>query len=125
MSCDCNDDRVVLLMKQGEQRSFIFNITDSEGRPLDLTGRTILVDIKKYPLVKITPIYSILLDTIEGDNGYINDPMNGQFTLTITEEQSSLNPAEYYLIITMITGEERIIISGEGDLSGVLKICRQ
>ena len=27
MSCDCNNDRVELLIKQGEQRSYIFNIT--------------------------------------------------------------------------------------------------
>lgn len=125
MSCDCNNDRVELLIKQGEQRSYIFNITNSDGTPLDLSSREILVEIKKYPLYKVKALIEITLTNVDQGNGYINDPTNGQFTLTLTENESSLNPAEYYLIITMISGSERIIISGEGDLSGVLKVCRQ
>ena len=38
MSCDCNNDRVELLIKQGEQRSYIFNITNSDGTPLELSS---------------------------------------------------------------------------------------
>lgn len=125
MSCSCNDDRVELLIKQGEQRSYIFNITNADATPLDLSGKEILVEIKKYPLYKVKALVEITLSNIDNGNGYINDPTNGQFTLTLTENESSLNPAEYYLIITMISGSERIIISGEGDLSGILKVCRQ
>ena len=125
MSCSCNDDRVELLIKQGEQRSYIFNITNADTTPLDLSGKEILVEIKKYPLYKVKALVEITLSNIDNGNGYINDPTNGQFTLTLTENESSLNPAEYYLIITMISGSERIIISGEGDLSGILKVCRQ
>lgn len=125
MACDCNKDRVELLIKQGEQRSYIFNITNADTTPLDLSGKEILVEIKKYPLYKVKPLIEITLSNINNGNGYINDPTNGQFTLTLTENESSLNPAEYYLIITMISGSEKIIISGEGDLSGILKICRQ
>lgn len=125
MSCDCNNSRVVLVMKQGEQRSFIFNIKDKDGNPVDLVSREILVEIKNYPLLKVKPIISIELTNVDNGNGYINDQEAGQFILTLTERESSLNPQEYYLIITMISGEERIIISGEGNQSGVLKICRQ
>lgn len=125
MSCDCNNDRVELLIKQGEQRSYIFNITSNDGTPIDLSGREILVEIKKYPLYKVKALIEITLTNVDQGNGYINNPANGQFTLTLTENESTLNPAEYYLIITMISGSERIIISGEGDLSGVLKVCRQ
>lgn len=125
MSCSCNDDRVELLIKQGEQRSYIFNIANADTTPLDLSGKEILVEIKKYPLYKVKALVEITLSNIDNGNGYINDPTNGQFTLTLTENESSLNPAEYYLIITMISGSERIIISGEGDLSGILKVCRQ
>ena len=125
MSCDCNNSRVVLVIKQGEQRSFIFNIKDKDGNPVDLVSKEILVEVKNYPLLKVKPIISILLTNVDNGNGYINDQETGQFILTLTETESSLNPQEYYLIITMISGTERIIISGEGNSSGVLKVCRQ
>lgn len=126
MSCDCNNDRIEMLIKQGEQRSYVFNITDKEKNPVDLSNSSIEVQIKTYPLYKVKSLYDIILDTNSSEYGYINDPTNGQFTLTITEEISgNLSPKEYYIIITMVTGENRVIISGEGQLSGVLVVCRQ
>lgn len=126
MSCDCNNDRIEMLIKQGEQRSYVFNITDKDKNPVDLSSSSIEVQIKTYPLYKVKSLYDIILDTNSSEYGYINDPTNGQFTLTITEEISgNLSPKEYYIIITMVTGENRIIISGEGQLSGVLVVCRQ
>lgn len=126
MSCDCNNDRIEMLIKQGEQRSYVFNITDKDKNPVDLSNSSIEVQIKTYPLYKVKSLYDIILDTNSSEYGYINDPTNGQFTLTITEEISgNLSPKEYYIIITMVTGENRIIISGEGQLSGVLVVCRQ
>lgn len=126
MSCDCNNDRIEMLIKQGEQRSYVFNITDKDKNPVDLSSSSIEVQIKTYPLYKVKSLYDIILDTNSSEYGYINDPTNGQFTLTITEEISgNLSPKEYYIIITMVTGENRVIISGEGQLSGVLVVCRQ
>lgn len=126
MGCDCNNDRVVLIIKQGEQRSYNFTITDKTGNPVDLTGRVIQAEIKKYPLYKVDSLQTILLTEESSPNGFITEPTEGKFTLTILEDQSSvLPPKDYYLIITMITGEEKIIISGEGDLSGILKVCNQ
>lgn len=126
MSCDCNNDRIEMLIKQGEQRSYVFNITDKDKNPVDLSNSSIEVQIKTYPLYKVKSLYDIILDTNSSEHGYINDPTNGQFTLTITEEISgNLSPKEYYIIITMVTGENRVIISGEGQLSGVLVVCRQ
>lgn len=126
MSCDCNNDRIEMLIKQGEQRSYVFNITDKDKNPVDLSNSSIEVQIKTYPLYKVKSLYDIILDTNSSEYGYINDPTNGQFTLTITEEISgNLSPKEYYIIITMVTGENRVIISGEGQLSGVLVVCRQ
>lgn len=126
MSCDCNDDRVEMLIKQGEQRSYIFNITDPDKQPVNLTGNTIEVQIKNYPQYKVKSLFEVTLDEYSSEYGYINDPTNGQFTLTITTDVSgNLQPKEYYIIITMVRGDERIIISGEGELSGILTVCQQ
>lgn len=126
MACDCNNDRIEMIIKQGEQRSYVFNITDSNKNPVDLSGTTIEVQIKTYPLYKVKSLIEIILDASPSENGYINDQENGQFTLTITEDQSgNLPPKEYYVIITMVRGDNRVIISGEGNLSGILKVCRQ
>lgn len=126
MGCDCNDERLELVIKQGEQRSYSFSIKDKSGTPVDLSSSTIEVQIKNYPLYKVNSIFTIPLNRESSENGQITDPTNGKFVLTITEEQSSsLVPKEYYLIITMITGTNRVIISGEGQASGVLVVCKQ
>ena len=126
MGCDCNDERLELVIKQGEQRSYSFTIKDKSGAPVDLSSSTIEVQVKNYPLYKVNSILTMPLNRESSENGQITDPTNGKFVLTITEEQSSsLVPKEYYLIITMITGTNRVIISGEGQASGVLVVCKQ
>lgn len=126
MGCDCNDERLELVIKQGEQRSYSFTIKDKTGTPVDLSSSTIEVQVKNYPLYKVNSIFTMPLNRESSENGQITDPTNGKFVLTITEEQSSsLVPKEYYLIITMITGTNRVIISGEGQASGVLVVCKQ
>lgn len=126
MGCDCNDERLELVIKQGEQRSYSFTIKDKSGNPVDLSSSTIEVQVKNYPLYKVNSIFTMPLNRESSENGQITDPTNGKFVLTITEEQSSsLVPKEYYLIITMITGTNRVIISGEGQASGVLVVCKQ
>ncbi|MBQ2349748.1 MAG: hypothetical protein II393_00495 [Cytophagales bacterium] len=126
MGCDCNDERLELVIKQGEQRSYSFTIKDKTGTPVDLSSSTIEVQVKNYPLYKVNSILTMPLNRESSENGQITDPTNGKFVLTITEEQSSsLVPKEYYLIITMITGTNRVIISGEGQASGVLVVCKQ
>ena len=126
MGCDCNDERLELVIKQGEQRSYSFTIRDKSGTPVDLSSSTIEVQVKNYPLYKVNSIFTMPLNRESSENGQITDPTNGKFVLTITEEQSSsLVPKEYYLIITMITGTNRVIISGEGQASGVLIVCKQ
>lgn len=126
MGCDCNDERVELVIKQGEQRSYKFNITDKDKTPIDLSSSSIEIQIKEYPLYKVKSIIDIELTNEITQNGYINNPTEGQFTLTITEQQSgSLIPKEYYLIIILVTGDNRVIISGENQASGILVVCRQ
>lgn len=126
MVCDCNENRAVLIIKQGEQRSYNFTITDVNKNPVNLTGRVIQFEIKKYPLYKVDSLLTIILTEENSPNGYISEPLNGKLVLTLTEENSSaFPPKDYYMIITMITGTEKVIISGEGNNSGILKVCQQ
>lgn len=128
MSCNCNQNRIEIVIKQGEQRNYNFTIKDNNGVPLDLTNYYILVEIKKYPLFKVNSLITKVINNISSIDGWIEEPTTGKFYMTITEENTtSLNPAEYYLIITLISndGTSKNILSGEGDKSGILKICRQ
>ena len=128
MTCNCNSDRVEILIKQGEQRTYNFTIYNSDGTPIDLTNFYIKVEIKKYPLYKVEPLITKYINSVESPDGWIEEPTTGKFTMVIrTEDTTTLNPAEYYLIIYMNSYDNSSIniISGEGDKSGVLKICRQ
>lgn len=128
MTCNCNSDRVEILIKQGEQRTYNFTIYNSDGTPVDLTNFYIQVEIKKYPLFKVDPLITKVINSESTPNGWIENPETGKFTMIISSEDTiRLNPAEYYLIIFMNSYDNtsKNIISGEGDKSGILKICRQ
>lgn len=126
MTCDCNKDRIEVLVKQGTSRSCNFTVRDKDGTPLLLNSYTIRVQIKKYPLAKIPALREWIIDTNSVDGGRITSIDEGKFTVTITSEVSaSLNPDIYYLVIMLVNPDNQIIISGEGDKSGILKICNQ
>jgi hypothetical protein len=125
MTCNCNEGRIELVMKQGTRQSFNLTIKTKEGNPVDLSSYTVQVDIKKYPLVKVDSLISFYVTQDSSENGQITDPMNGKVTVTITEDNSSLSPAIYYLIVQLTNPSNTIIISGNGDSTGILKICNQ
>ena len=127
MACNCNEDRLILNVKQGEDKSFSIAIKDKQSNPVDLTGYTVEVNIKKYPLFKVDSLITKVFGVTPVDGSYIADAEDGEIILKIlAEETIKLNPDFYYLIITLINGNgNRTIISGEGDKSGVLKICNQ
>lgn len=126
MVCDCNKDKIELLVKQGTTQSFKLIIRDKEGNPVDLLGCVIAVDIKKYPLLKVESLYSSSLTTVYTPDGYISDQSNGEVTVTINENiTNNFNPGIYYMVIQLIRGDEKVIISGEGTQSGILRICNQ
>lgn len=126
MTCDCNKDRIELLVKQGTSQSYNFTVRGKDGTPLDLTDYVIQVDIKKYPLAKVQSLISNTITVDSTDAGQITNVNGGQFTIRITEDMStSLNPDTYYIQVMLVNQDNRIIISGEGDKSGVLRICRQ
>lgn len=127
MVCNCNEDRLILLIKQGEDKSFTISIKDRSGVPISLDGKTIEVDVKMYPLYKVKSIFTKTITSNPVDGSYISDADNGKFILKINiDDTKDLPPANYYLVITLINGNgTKTIISGEGDKSGVLKVCNQ
>jgi len=133
----CKNNRLAMKIKSGEARGFGFTIktntgrTDTSGNPiyqaLNLTGYTIEFQIKKYPYYTVEPIINKeITDLQDGSVGWITDARNGKFTVQITlDDLSKLIPEkDYYLIITLINGDTRLIISGEGDKSGVFRVCQ-
>ncbi|MBQ5917495.1 MAG: hypothetical protein IIW92_02880, partial [Lachnospiraceae bacterium] len=68
MGCDCNDERLELVIKQGEQRSYSFTIKDKTGTPVDLSSSTIEVQVKNYPLYKVNSILTMPLNRESSEN---------------------------------------------------------
>ena len=121
----CNSNRLVLEVKQGEARSFGFTIKQ-KGEPMDLTDYTVTVQVKKSPYFKIEPLIEKRVTTELSDDGRIYNAELGQFKITFSEyDTTTLAPDDYYLIIFIENGSTKIIISGEGNKSGILRFCKQ
>lgn len=126
----CVHKRLVMKIKSGESRSFGFTIQSRDNKiytPLDISGYTVEFEIKKYPYFTVDPIIKKKITETQDDiNGWIYNPTQGKFTVAITlEDQEVLVPEkEYYVIITLINGTTRLIISGEGEHSGIFKVCK-
>ena len=121
----CNSNRLVLEVKQGESRSFGFTIKQ-KGEPMDLTDYSVTVQVKKSPYFKVKPLIEKQVTTTLTGDGRIYDAALGQFKITFTEgDTTKLPPDDYYLIIFLENGSTKIIISGEGNKSGILRFCKQ
>lgn len=136
----CRSNRLVMKIKSGEARGFTFTIktnsglNDINGNPeynaLDLTDYTVSFQIKKYPYYTVDPIIDKEITQLQdGTVGWIlyqSGENKGKFIVQITlEDLAKLVPEkDYYLILTLITGDQRIIISGEGDTSGIFRVCQ-
>lgn len=133
----CKNNRLVMKIKSGEEKGFNFTIKANAGfndvngnpvyNPVDLSDYVVEFQIKKYPYYSVQSIIEkiITLDEQEGI-GWINNPTNGNFVVQITlEDLEKLVPEkDYYLIITLVTKDNRIIISGENDKSGIFRVCQ-
>ena len=121
----CNSNRLVVEVKQGESRSFGFTIKQ-KGEPMDLTNYTVTVQIKKSPYFKVKPLIEKRVTTTLTGDGRIYDAELGKFKITFTKtDTTELPPDDYYLIIFLENGPTKIIISGEGNKSGILRFCKQ
>lgn len=126
----CTNNRLVVKIQSGEVRSFGFTIKAKnsldEYIPMDLTQYVVDFQIKEYPYDSVDPIIHKVLDLDEdSNNGWIYEPTGGKFEVVITlDDMDILIPGkEYNLVITLINGDTRIIISGEGDNVGVFMVC--
>ena len=135
----CRSNRLVMKIKSGEARGFTFTIKTNTGliqdgqpvyRVVDLTDYTVSFQIKKYPYFTVDPIIDKEITSLQdGTIGWILDQSGddkGKFIVQITmDDMSKLTPEkDYYLILTLQTGDQRIIISGEGDTSGIFRVCQ-
>ena len=121
----CNSNRLVLEVKQGESRSFGFTIKQ-KGEPMDLSNYTVTVQVKKSPYFKVKSLIEKRVTTELSDDGRIYNAELGQFKITFSEtDTTELPPDDYYLIIFLENGPTKIIISGEGNKSGILRFCKQ
>lgn len=121
----CNSNRLVVEVKQGEARSFGFTIKHNK-EPMDLTDYQVVVQVKQSPYFKVKSLIEKVVTTEFSDSGQIYDPELGQFKVTFTEKDIvTLPPNDYFLIIYIVNGPTKIIISGEGNTSGILRFCKQ
>lgn len=134
MTTQCN--KLVMEVKQGESRGFGFTIQQKvfnpdteeyETSPFDLTGLTVEFQVKVAPYFKLPSIIDkIISETSDNTTvGTIYNPSEGQFSVIITEDETLLNPYDYALIVTVIDQDTKYIISGEGNTSGIFRVCKQ
>lgn len=134
MVSNCN--RLILEINQGCPRGYSFTInqkvynpeTDEyETGPLDLTGLTINVQIKRAPYPTLPSLIEKNITEVEDlTMGQIVDATNGKFNIQFTKDDSvKLNPGEYALIIYIVDKDTYTLISGEGNNYGIYRVCYQ
>jgi hypothetical protein len=133
----CKHKKLIMKIKSGETKGFNFTIKSNSGlldtdgqpiyNPVDLSQYTIEFQIKKYPYFSVESIIEKTITTAEDNyNGWIYSPTTGQFSIQITQEDMDklIPEKDYYVILTMVNGDIRTIISGQGDTSGIFRVCQ-
>lgn len=123
----CNT--LLLEVKQGENRSFGFTVTQntSSGEvPLNLTNCSIDFEVRKTPYISVTPILTKNVSILENADGFIYNPTQGQFKINLYSTEIDLIPPEDYYISIYVNQDDdvRYSISGEGNMSGILRFCK-
>ena len=113
-------------VKQGEELNLGFTIKE-EGNAMDLSSYTIHFQVKKVPLVNAPALIDKYITTTSDINtvGMINYPLQGQFVVHVTEEDTSFPPGEYALIIALEADNFVDIISSKCCNKAIYKICEQ
>lgn len=131
-----NCDRLVMEINQGEDRAFGFTIYtrycnqetgQDVSEPYDLTGKTIVFQIKKAPYYAIPALIEkeITETSDEYSIGNIYNPTGGQFKIQVVQEETLYPPDDYYAIIRCKDQTQEFAIAGEGNKSGIFRICKQ
>lgn len=137
MVCSNENNRLLMEVKSGESRGFGFTIKQLTGTqddspvydPMNLSDYNVVFEVKKYPYNSVDALISKTLTTeVDNYTGWIldQDEYPGQFQIQLTEiDLDNLVPEQqYYVILTLVNGDTKIIISGEGDTSGILRFCQ-
>lgn len=121
----CCNTRLLLEIKQGESRSFRFNIKQS-GLPLNLSPYQVLFQVRKSPYLNVTPfIDKVITQELSKENGQIDKPLEGSFYVYISNTDFGLLPPEdYYVSIYLKDETNTISISGEGNSSSIIRFCK-
>lgn len=121
----CDNQRLILEVKQGESRSFSFTLYEGENL-FNLNNYTIDFQVRKSPYLNVEPFINkhIDLDNTNPD-GYITDANQGQFLVYINQNDfGNLPPKDYYVSIYLNNGPTRFSISGTGNDSSVIRFCK-
>lgn len=129
------NEKLVVEVNQGCPRGYQFTINqrilnnDCEYNitPLNLTGLTINVQIKKAPYYKLPAlIEKNINESSDADTGFIENASEGRFVLQINKEDSiKLPPGEYSLLIQIIDQDTYTHLSGDGDNYAIYRVCYQ
>lgn len=123
--CTCNDDKnqLVLTVNQGENRSFGFTLLQDD-EPLDLSGYTILIYVMNAPYAQLEPLISKEITETSDYNtvGQINEPNQGKFVVTFTDNDLNLPPYDYYFVAEITDGFTTQNITHNGNYSAIFRI---
>lgn len=118
----CNN-RLLFEVKQGEDRPFTFTIYEGDN-PLDLTGYSIDFEVRPMANVNIEPLFTKNINELEDVDGYINNPIGGEFTIQIYRgDIDKLPPMDCYVSIYLVDNGTRTCISGDGNNFAIIRIC--
>ena len=129
-------DKLVLEIDRGYARRYGFTllqrVLDSEtgeynNVPIDLTGLTVLFQVKLSPYVEVKPLITkeITESSDEVAVGYINNPTQGKFQVQITNEESLLlKPRDYSLCIYLKDQDTFTNISRNGNYYAIFRVLK-
>lgn len=117
---------VKLTVKQGEELNRLFTIK-TNGEPMSLYGYTVRVQVKPSPLERVKSFIDKSITEVSDINeeGIINAPVQGQFTLHLTTKDTSLPVGEYYLVISLQQYKYNNIISSNDCGTAQFIVCEQ
>lgn len=131
-----NHNRLVLEINQGCPRGFEFTLLEKiydsgedtyKEVPFDLTGRTIEVQVKMAPYIKLPALISktITQDSDSDLVGLISEPTEGKFVMQFTKEDvDKLPPNDYALIVLLVDSEQsKYHLSGDGNNYAIFRVC--
>lgn len=129
-------DKLVLEVDRGYARGYGFTLLqrvldpdsgEYNNVPIDLTGLTVLFQVKLSPYVEVKPLIAkeITEDSDEVEVGYINNPTQGKFQVQITNEESlKLKPRDYSLCIYLKDQDTFINISRNGNYYAIFRVLK-